>query len=210
MLKLIGVYQGLTWWNPFMNRIFHLRDMCLWTNVYVRATIVAFVYDRFFLYTILVAKGILLKYLYCIVTAILEFFGNLMKKSERILQWEHFVWKMTFDNHRQHCLLMFSNSTFHSSSILISLEISVYHIIIIKLRQFSLNYCQPENLPCSCHLVYGLSGGISRVRQLLSRLTVLLFPMIIKTKIELLFCGKGWNCPDYSHCLEQFFSLRKF
>ena len=55
----MGVYQGLTWWNPFMNRIFHLRDMCLWTHAYVRATIVAFAYNGFFLYTILVAKGLI-------------------------------------------------------------------------------------------------------------------------------------------------------
>ena len=57
-LKLMGVYQGLTWWNLFMNRIFHLRDTCLWTHAYVRATIVVFAYNRFFLCTILVAKGL--------------------------------------------------------------------------------------------------------------------------------------------------------
>ena len=40
-----------------MNRIFRLQDTCLLKHAYVRATIVAFTYNRFVFKTILLAKG---------------------------------------------------------------------------------------------------------------------------------------------------------
>ena len=56
--------------NPFINRIFRERDTCLWTHaytLYVRAAIVAPAYNGIIFNTILVAKGIIINKLVCLI-----------------------------------------------------------------------------------------------------------------------------------------------
>ena len=87
MLKLMGIYQWLTWWNSFMNWIFHLWDMYMSLNVcilYVKATIVMFACIMDFLvYTILVAKGI---YIYIIINKNQNLTSNMVQKYPYTMQ----------------------------------------------------------------------------------------------------------------------------
>ena len=95
-LKLMGVYQGVTWWNPLWigYSIYKIR---LWTHAYVRATIVAFTYNGLFLYTILVAKGI---YIYIYYIIINMWYHQWLLVSCHLLLISYIVCTIVFTKHK--------------------------------------------------------------------------------------------------------------